>query len=326
MVAELVSSSLDKHIWTWRNYTIAYTVMGKGQPLVLIHGFGASLGHWRKNIPVLAEAGYQVYALDLLGFGGSDQPPLDYSLDLWQDLLRDFWAEFIQTPAVYIGNSIGGLLTLMMLANHPETATAGAVLNCAGGLNHRPEELRPPLNWVMGTFTRVVSSELLGPIVFSQVRRKHRIELNSALFPRLLHPDWPGAFRFRGWYHLPELGQVLAPVLQNPFCFRTAGVGYVGFNQPFQLSFARRGNHPLHFDDFGVDFGGEAAVLIQHVGQTTGHPGTDVAANAAQHHHDAAGHVFAAVVTGPFNHRLAFRVPHGEPLPSNAVGVEGAAG
>jgi len=175
MVAELVSSSLDKRTWTWRNHTIAYTVMGKGQPLVLIHGFGASLGHWRKNIPVLSEAGYQVYALDLLGFGESDQPPLDYSLDLWQDLLRDFWAEFIQTPAVYIGNSIGGLLTLMMLANHPETAAAGAVLNCAGGLNHRPEELRPPLNWVMGTFTRVVSSEFLGPFVFSQVRRKHRI-------------------------------------------------------------------------------------------------------------------------------------------------------
>ena len=48
----------------------------------------------------------------------------------------------------------------------------GAVLNCAGGLNHRPEELHPPLNWVMGAFTRVVSSEFLGPFVFSQVRRK----------------------------------------------------------------------------------------------------------------------------------------------------------
>jgi pimeloyl-ACP methyl ester carboxylesterase len=175
MVAELISSSLDKQTWTWRNHTIAYTVMGEGQPLVLIHGFGASIGHWRKNIPPLAEAGYRVYALDLLGFGDSDQPPLDYTLDLWQNLLQDFWAEFIQTPAIYIGNSIGGLLTLMMLANHPESAIAGAVLNCAGGLNHRPEELHPPLNWVMAAFTKVVSSEVLGPFVFNQVRRKPRI-------------------------------------------------------------------------------------------------------------------------------------------------------
>ena len=175
MVAELISSSLEKRAWTWDGHHITYTVMGTGQPLVLIHGFGASIGHWRKNIPVLAEAGYRVYAIDLLGFGDSDQPPIDYTLDLWQALLRDFWSEFIQTPAVYIGNSIGGLLTLMMMANYPERAIAGAVLNCAGGLNHRPEELRPPLNWVMGTFTRVVSSDLLGPFVFSQVRRKHRI-------------------------------------------------------------------------------------------------------------------------------------------------------
>jgi pimeloyl-ACP methyl ester carboxylesterase len=175
MVAELISPSLEKQTWTWNGHSIAYTVMGEGQPLVLIHGFGASIGHWRKNIPVLAEAGHRVYALDLLGFGDSDQPPIDYTLDLWQALLKDFWAEFIQMPAVYVGNSIGGLLTLMMLADHPECTSAGAVLNCAGGLNHRPEELHPPLNWVMGAFTRVVSSEFLGPFVFSQVRRKPRI-------------------------------------------------------------------------------------------------------------------------------------------------------
>lgn len=175
MVAELTTPTLAKHTWTWQGHTITYTVQGVGQPLVLIHGFGASLGHWRKNIPDLAAAGYQVYALDLLGFGESDQPAIAYTLDLWQALLYDFWAEFIQTPTVYVGNSIGGLLTLMMLAHHPETAKAGAVLNCAGGLNHRPEELHPPLNWVMGAFTWLVSSPSVGPVVFNQVRRKGRI-------------------------------------------------------------------------------------------------------------------------------------------------------
>ncbi|MBD2111202.1 MULTISPECIES: alpha/beta fold hydrolase [Cyanophyceae] len=178
MVAELVSlslASIEKHTWTWRGYAIAYTVAGEGTPIVLIHGFGASLGHWRKNIPALATAGHRVYAIDLLGFGDSDQPEIPYTLDLWQDLLADFWAEFIRTPAVYVGNSIGGLLTLMMLANHPDKARAGAVLNCAGGLNHRPEELYPPLNWVMGAFTWLVSSPRVGPLVFNQVRRKGRI-------------------------------------------------------------------------------------------------------------------------------------------------------
>ena len=40
--------TLEKQVWTWRNYKVQYTVMGTGQPLVLIHGFGASIGHWRK--------------------------------------------------------------------------------------------------------------------------------------------------------------------------------------------------------------------------------------------------------------------------------------
>lgn len=161
--------------WNWRGYTIRYTTLGTGDPIVLIHGFGASIGHWRKNIPVLAQAGYRVYAIDLLGFGGSEKPALDYSLELWQDLLQDFWQEQIHTPAVFVGNSIGALLTLMLLGNHPELARAGVLLNAAGGLNHRPEELNLPLRFIMGSFTRLVNSQIVGPVLFNLIRQKPRI-------------------------------------------------------------------------------------------------------------------------------------------------------
>lgn len=142
---------------------------------MLVHGFGASLGHWRKNIPALAEGGYQVFAIDLLGFGGSDKPALDYSLELWQELLKDFCAAHVQESAVFVGNSIGGLLCLMVLANHPELARGGVLLNSAGGMNHRPDELNPPLRLIMATFTNLVKSPRLGPLVFNQIRQKHRI-------------------------------------------------------------------------------------------------------------------------------------------------------
>lgn len=169
------TQSLERLTWEWQGHKICYTMMGAGHPLVLIHGFGASIGHWRNNIPVLAEAGYQVFALDLLGFGGSDKPTLNYSLDLWEALLIDFWAAHIQRPTVFVGNSIGGLLSLMLLANHPRIAAGGVLLNCAGGLNHRPDELNWVLRMVMGTFTKVVASPVLGPFMFNQVRRKARI-------------------------------------------------------------------------------------------------------------------------------------------------------
>ncbi|NBD15168.1 MAG: alpha/beta fold hydrolase [Cyanobacteria bacterium] len=169
------NTTLTQYSWEWQGYKSVYTVQGEGQPLLLIHGFGASIGHWRKNIPVLADAGYQVFALDLLGFGGSEKPALDYSVELWQQQLYDFWASHINQPTVFVGNSIGGLLALMMMTEYPELTAGGVLINSAGGLNHRPEELQFPLNVVMGTFTKLVSTPGIGEFVFNQVRRKSQI-------------------------------------------------------------------------------------------------------------------------------------------------------
>lgn len=170
---DLLQSSLQN--WTWRGHQIKYSVTGKGTPLLLIHGFGASIGHWKKNIPAFAETGYQVFAIDLLGFGGSAKPALGYSLELWEELLKDFHQEFVQQPAIFIGNSIGALLALMVVTNSPEIAIGAVLLNAAGGLNHRPEELNLPLQLVMVAFAKLVSSEVTGKFVFNQVRKKRNI-------------------------------------------------------------------------------------------------------------------------------------------------------
>lgn len=169
------TTPLEKQTWNWQGYKIQYTVMGKGTPLVLVHGFGASIGHWRKNIPALAAGGYRVFAIDLLGFGGSDKPALNYTMELWEELLKDFWTSHIQEPTVFIGNSIGALLSLMVLANHPQIAAGGVLINCAGGLSHRPHELNPPLRLVMGAFNRLVRSKLTGRALFNRVRQKNQI-------------------------------------------------------------------------------------------------------------------------------------------------------
>lgn len=167
--------TLEKLVWTWQGHKIQYTVMGAGRPLVLVHGFGASIGHWRKNIPVLADAGYRVFAVDLLGFGGSDKAPINYTVEVWVELLKDFWTEHIQEPAVFIGNSIGALISLMVLAKHPEITTGGVLINSAGGLSHRPHELNPPLRMVMGAFNRFVRSPITGTFLYNRIRQKSQI-------------------------------------------------------------------------------------------------------------------------------------------------------
>ncbi|WP_347277954.1 alpha/beta fold hydrolase [Alkalinema sp. FACHB-956] len=175
MTVAPLNRSYECQTWHWQGHQIQYTVVGQGQPLVLLHGFGASIGHWRNNIPVLASAGYQVFALDLLGFGASDKPALDYSMELWRSLVQDFCRDLVQTPAVFVGNSIGGLLTLMVLADSPELSRGGVLLNPAGGLNHRPDELNLPLRLILGSFAKLASSDLVGAFLFNQVRKKHRI-------------------------------------------------------------------------------------------------------------------------------------------------------
>ena len=176
IASQLIShNGLKSYFWNWQRHRIKYTVQGMGTPILLIHGFGASLGHWRKNIPVLAQKNYRIYALDLLGFGGSDKPQLDYTLELWRDLIKDFWQEHINQPTVFVGNSIGGLLALMILAKYPEMSQGGVLINCAGGLNHRPDELNIVLRLVMGTFAKLVNSPLTGKLLFNTIRQKQRI-------------------------------------------------------------------------------------------------------------------------------------------------------
>ena len=59
----------------------------------------------------------QVYAIDLLGFGRSDKPLMSYSIELWTEQLLDFLSEFVSQPSILVGNSIGSLISLMVMAS-----------------------------------------------------------------------------------------------------------------------------------------------------------------------------------------------------------------
>ena len=89
--------------------------------MLLIHGFGAAIDQWRDNVPALAES-HMVYAIDLLGFGGSEKPVTRYSIALWVEQVFQFWQKFIGVPMVIVGNSIGALVAAIAASQHPEMA------------------------------------------------------------------------------------------------------------------------------------------------------------------------------------------------------------
>lgn len=87
-----------------------YTSVGhEGPSVLLVHGFGASLQHFRDNIGAIADQGCQVWAITLLGFGKSEKPNINYSELLWSELLRDFIVDVVKEPVHLVGNSIGGI-------------------------------------------------------------------------------------------------------------------------------------------------------------------------------------------------------------------------
>lgn len=114
--------------WYWRGWRIRYQVFGPAQqipsqtpPLIMLHGFGASLDQWRNNASALAQE-RPVYTLDLLGFGHAAKASSIFTVGLWSAQVYDFWRSFINRPAVLIGHSLGALVALNTTVEHPETA------------------------------------------------------------------------------------------------------------------------------------------------------------------------------------------------------------
>lgn len=130
-IERLPFKSEGYNFWTWRGHKIHYVVQGEGPPVVLIHGFGASVFHWRYNIPELAKK-YKVYALDLLGFGWSDKALIEYDAMVWRDQVVDFMKEIVKQPAVLVGNSLGGFTALVSAAGLQEQVRGVVLLNSAG--------------------------------------------------------------------------------------------------------------------------------------------------------------------------------------------------
>eukprot|EP00177_Eucheuma_denticulatum_P008522 GFKZ01015500.1.p1 GENE.GFKZ01015500.1~~GFKZ01015500.1.p1 ORF type:complete len:391 (-),score=35.11 GFKZ01015500.1:507-1679(-) len=168
----------------WRNYRINYRCEGpaKGLPVLLIHGFGASINHWRKNIPALVEtAKFRVYAIDLLGFGGSDKPnpsAVEYSIELWAELVCNFvYSMGFGDKWSLIGNSIGSLIALAA-ANKlgPQNIRALSLMNSAGGLvSFRYSELNPLQAVLLRLFNTALFNRFTGPYLFDNFRKRSNI-------------------------------------------------------------------------------------------------------------------------------------------------------
>ena len=101
-------------------HKIRYLESGNSKnTLLLIHGLGASAERWSNVIPLFSDQ-YRVIVPDLIGFGQSDKPATDYTLNFFVDFLEKFIeASEIKHPSI-VGSSLGGQISAEYASLHSQ--------------------------------------------------------------------------------------------------------------------------------------------------------------------------------------------------------------
>ena len=101
-----------------------------GPLLVMVHGLGGSLVNWAALAPLLTDT-CRVMALDLVGFGLTQAGTHSASVTSNQRVLQRFLSEVAGSPAILVGNSMGGLITILQASRQPDTVTAAVLIDPA---------------------------------------------------------------------------------------------------------------------------------------------------------------------------------------------------
>ena len=154
------------------DYITHYETLGEGDPVVLVHGIGggSSRFQYRKNAAALAEAGFKIYALDLLGFGQSSRPEIRYTQDLLVEQLTEFLETVVEphpeTPAAVVANGLSAAYAIRIAAERSELVGKLVLISPTGyeRLARPQDEARiAGFNRFRGVLGGVLNAALLEP-------------------------------------------------------------------------------------------------------------------------------------------------------------------
>jgi pimeloyl-ACP methyl ester carboxylesterase len=118
---------------TVNGYKMHYLVGGSGRPLLLVHGLGSRGEDWANLIPQLIDSGNRVYALDLLGYGNSEQPrDARYSISQQAVMVEGFLDSQHLQQVDMAGWSMGGWIALQVALQQPQRIRRLVLLDSAG--------------------------------------------------------------------------------------------------------------------------------------------------------------------------------------------------
>jgi pimeloyl-ACP methyl ester carboxylesterase len=110
---------------------ICYYDVGDGPALVLLHGIGGDADDWAFCLHPLSKL-HRVVALDLLGFGRSDKPHIDYSIAGFVEVLLRFLPAVGIEHASLVGDSMGGWIAASFALQFPAAVDKLVLVDAAG--------------------------------------------------------------------------------------------------------------------------------------------------------------------------------------------------
>jgi pimeloyl-ACP methyl ester carboxylesterase len=126
----LRAAALEPRFETLDGLRVRYVRAGSGSPLVLLHGFASSIFSWKDVIGPLARA-HDVVALDLPGFGASDQPA-DLSYEHFPRAVLGLLDRLGVQRATLVGSSMGGAVAVLLAARAPARVERLVLIDAAG--------------------------------------------------------------------------------------------------------------------------------------------------------------------------------------------------
>lgn len=127
-----------------------------GSPIVLIHGYTASMNWFEELGPLLAQ-NHRVIRVDLLGHGGSDKPAAGYEIADQASAVAEALAQIDVSGATVVGHSLGGTVATAVAEQSPELASRVVILDQAGNDEHEGD---------LGLAARLGYVPVIGPALY----------------------------------------------------------------------------------------------------------------------------------------------------------------
>ena len=161
---------------------VHYEVYGRGQPVILLHGWLESWDHWLGTMESLARS-HRTYALDFWGFGESGKHGVGFTVQDYIEMVEQFMERLGIWRAAVLGHSMGGTVSLGLALEDPERVQKVAVVGS------------PIVGDGLALFLRLAARRFLASIVYSI---PGALPLGVKLFSPLLARDW------KTWYEMFE--------------------------------------------------------------------------------------------------------------------------